>query len=68
METNPLYWIWLGIALEYGSRAVQPLIDALGDAATVYAAGEEAPTTTQSSLNKYIDQTLEKEKYWPCFT
>lgn len=71
METNPLYWIWLGISLSYGSRSVKPLIDAFGDAETVYAAGEaeliEAkgvnPTDVKGLLNKDLSLAEEVAGY-----
>lgn len=71
METNPLYWIWLGISLGYASRSVKPLIDAFGDAQTVYAAGEEelreakgvTPTDVKGLLNKDLSLAEEVANY-----
>ena len=71
MVTNPLYWIWLGISLGYGSRSVKPLIDAFGDAETVYAAGEEAlcdaegvsPMDVKGLLNKDLSLAEEVAGY-----
>ncbi len=71
METNPLYWIWLGISLGYASRSVKPLIEAFGDAQTVYAAGEEEllevkdvnPTDVKGLMNKDLSLAEEVASY-----
>lgn len=71
METNPIYWIWLGISLSNASRSLKPLLEAFGDAETVYAAGEEeladvlgvSPSERKKLLNKDVSLAQEVANY-----
>ena len=57
---NNLYWVWLQQALGYGSKYLNVVLEAFGNAESVYKADENAITKLGIGNNRVIERLKKK--------